>query len=145
MVGLERQDIQGMVVSAYKHLPCAAYILLRVDSAAPARAWISQRVPEVTASAQKHPELSRNLAFTFSGLGKLGLKQEALDGFSFPFQEGMVAEYRSRLLGDTEENDPAGWDWGSKPENSVDVLLLLFGKDQPTVNTEVQRQTAAWA
>ena len=145
MAELERKDIQGLVVSAYKHLHCAAYVLLRVNSAAPARAWISQRVPEIMASEKKHPLLSINLAFSYRGLEKLGLQQEALDGFSFPFQEGMVAEYRSRLLGDSEENDPSGWDWGSKPENSVDVLLLLFGKDQPTLDAEVERQRNACA
>ena len=145
MAELERKDIQGLVVSAYKHLHCAAYVLLQVNSAAAARAWISQRLSEIMASEAKHPALSINLAFTYSGLQKLGLKQDALDGFSFPFQEGMATKYRSRLLGDNDENDPAGWDWGGTSANAVDVLLLLFGKDQPTLDAELQRQEAAFA
>jgi len=113
MAELERKDIQGMVVSAYKHLPCAAYVLLRVKNARQARAWISQRVAEVMASEVKHPALSINLAFSYSGLKNLGLKQDALDAFSFPFKQGMAEESRARLLGDIDENDPSGWDWGA--------------------------------
>ncbi len=142
MAELERKDIQGLVVSAYKHLPCAAYVLLRVKNAAPARKWISQRVPEIMTSEGKHPRHSINLAFTYSGLKNLGLKQDALDDFSFPFQEGMAAKYRSRLLGDAEENAPTAWEWGG-PANTVDVLLLLFGKDEPTLDADLQRQQAS--
>ena len=96
------------------------------------------------ASEVKHPALSINLAFSYSGLKNLGLKQDALDAFSFPFQEGMAAESRARLLGDIDENDPSGWDWGA-PNNPVDVLLLIFGKDETTLNSELERQQSAFA
>jgi len=142
MVELERKDIQGIVVSAYKHLPCATYLLLRIKHAAATRAWIADRIPEITSSEGKHPALSTNLAFTHGGLQSLGLKQDALDGFSFPFQQGMDTDYRSRLLGDTQENDPNGWEWGSAA-NRVDLLLMVFGKDSTVVDAEVLRQQAA--
>jgi Dyp-type peroxidase family len=144
MAELERKDIQGIVVSAYKHLPCAAYLFLRIKNAPQARAWISQRVTEVMASQNKHASLSINLAFTYTGLKNLGLNQNVLDAFSFPFQEGMAAESRARLLGDIDENDPSGWDWGA-PKNPVDVLLLLYAKDETTLNSEMQRQQNAFA
>ena len=145
MVELERKDIQGMVVSAYKHLTCSAYLLLRVTNPVGARTWISERLPDVTTAETKHEKISINLAFTYTGLENLGLPQKGLDGFSFPFQEGMTAEYRSRLLGDIDENDPTGWDWGGSPEDRVDVLLLLFGEDNATVDAELQRQQAGLA
>lgn len=144
MPELERKDIQGIVVSAYKHLPCAAYLLLRIENAPRARAWLSQRVTEVTASENRHSSLSINLAFTYTGLKNLGLDKNVLDAFSFPFQEGMAAESRARLLGDIDENDPSGWDWGA-PRNPVDVLLLLYAKDETTLNSEMQRQQNAFA
>jgi len=84
---LERKDIQGMVVSAYKHLPCAAYLLVQVTDAVKARAWLSGMIAKVTVSENKKSDLSINLAFTFSGLKNLGLKTEVLSTFSFPFQE----------------------------------------------------------
>jgi Dyp-type peroxidase family len=144
MAELERKDIQGIVVSAYKHLPCAAFLLLRVKDAAQARNWLALRASEVMAAEKKHSALSINLAFTFTGLKNLGLNQDTLDAFSFPFQEGMAAESRARLLGDIDENDPSGWDWGA-PHNPVDVLLLLYGKDEATLNAEVQRQQNLFA
>lgn len=138
---LERRDIQGLVVSSYKHLPCAAYVLLRVKDAALARKWLSRRLSEVTAAEGKHPLLSTNLAFSSSGLKNLGLKPEVIASFSFPFQEGMATEHRSRILGDADENAPADWDWGG-PNSAVDTLLLLFAKDETALDTELKRQQA---
>jgi Dyp-type peroxidase family len=144
MAELERKDIQGIVVSAYKHLPCAAYVLLRVSNPAATRQWIADRLPKIMASEAKHATLSINLALTYTGLQSLGLKQNALDGFSFPFQEGIDAEYRSRLLGDTDESAPAGWEWGAAA-NPVDVLLLIFGRDEKILDAEVLKQQTALA
>ena len=142
MVELERKDIQGIVVSAYKHLPCAAFLLLRVRNAQPARTWLAQIATEITASEAKHPSLSINIAFTYSGLKNLGLGQDALDVFSLPFQEGMAAPYRARLLGDNEENAPAGWEWGA-PNNPVDILLMIYGKDEATLKAALEREQKA--
>jgi Dyp-type peroxidase family len=143
MAELELKDIQGIVVSAYKHLHCSAFMLLRVKNAQQARAWIAQRAAEITVSEGKHSSRSVNLAFTYTGLQALGLKQEALDTFSFPFQEGMAVESRARLLGDIDENDPSSWDWGAT-NNPVDILLLVYAKDEATLNTEVDRQQNAF-
>ena len=136
---LERNDIQGLVVSSYKHLTCAAYILLRVSSAASARTWLAQRLGEITTAAGKHPHVSLNVAFTSNGLRALGLKPETLATFSFPFQEGMATEHRSRILGDNDESAPSQWEWGGT-KNSVDLLLLLFAKDEITLDAELKRQ-----
>lgn len=136
---LERDDIQGLVVSSYKHLACAAYLLLRVSDAAAARTWLSQRLGEITTASGKHPHLSLNLAFTSSGLRTLGLKPETLATFSFPFQEGMATEHRSRILGDNNESAPSQWEWGGS-QNTVDLLLLLFATDEPTLDAELKRQ-----
>jgi Dyp-type peroxidase family len=144
MVELERKDIQGIVVSAYKHLRCAAFLLLRVKDAAQARAWLAQVVNEIATSETKRAALSINLAFTYTGLKNLGLGQDALDAFSFPFQEGMAEPSRARLLGDIDENDPSGWGWGTS-NNSVDALLMIYGKDEATVDAAVQREQTAFA
>jgi Dyp-type peroxidase family len=144
MAELEFKDIQGIVVSAYKHLHCSAFMLLRVKNAQQARAWIAQRAADITVSEGKHPSLSVNLAFTSGGLQALGLKQEALATFSFPFQEGIAVESRARLLGDIDENDPSGWDWGA-PNNAVDILLMLYAENQTKLNAEVERQQNEFA
>ncbi len=91
MAELERKDIQGIVVSSYKHLPCAAFLLLRVTNAQKARSWLAQQSSRSWPPRTKTRSLSINMAFTFSGLKNLGLGQDVLDAFSLPFQEGMAA------------------------------------------------------
>jgi Dyp-type peroxidase family len=137
---LERKDIQGLVVSSYKHLPCAAYVLLRVQNAKAARAWLSQHVAEITTSEGKDPDFSTNLAFTWTGLKNLGLSQEVLDTFSRPFQEGMATEHRSRILGDNEENAPTNWVWGGGAHSQVDALLLIYGKDEDLLKLQLEQR-----
>jgi Dyp-type peroxidase family len=137
---LERNDIQGLIVSSYSHLPCAAYLLLRVQNAAAARSWLSQRVTEITTSEGKHAESSTNLAFTWAGLKNLGLKQTVLDTFSPPFQEGMSSVRRSRILGDAGENDPSNWEWGGSSNSAVDALLLVYAKDENVLKAQLEKR-----
>src|SRR5215210_4503624 len=102
MAELERQDIQGLVISGYAHLPCASYLMLRVNDAAPARRWLGRKALEVTTSERKQEGTSLNIALTHRGLTELGLDQETLATFPRAFQEGMATPHRSRILGDAD-------------------------------------------
>jgi len=135
---LERKDIQGLIVSSYKHLPCAAYLLLQVKDATAARAWLARSVGDFTTAETKHPHFSTNVAFTYNGLKKLGLNQEVLATFSFPFQEGMATEHRSRILGDGNENAPSNWEWGGAQDNLVDLLLLVYARDESVLKAQLE-------
>ena len=145
---LERNDIQGLIFSAYttQH-PCAGYVLLHVVNAAAARSWLSRRVGEVTTAEKEKidPKLSINLAFTASGLKNLGLNADMLGSFSFAFQHGMTTPHRSRILGDSDENDPTHWEWGGLAGTSVDVLLMVFASDESVLKTELLRQQKEYA
>ena len=46
--GLETHDIQGLVLSGYRRLPQAAYVMLRVDQPERRGDWLSTLVPRVT-------------------------------------------------------------------------------------------------
>src|SRR5438046_10696278 len=109
---LDAADIQGLVVSAFGHLPCAAYRLLRVTDAGAARTWLRPFIDRVTTAERKQDHRSLNVAITFSGLQALGLGADALTTFPVAFREGMASPRRSRVLGDSAENDPAIWAWG---------------------------------
>ena len=139
----DMKDIQGFVMSGYAHLPCVSYIMLRVTDAAAARRWLQNLVAEVTTSEGKQKISCLNVAFTHHGLKELGLEESALDSFSRPFIEGMATTHRSRILGDKDDNAPAKWDWGGDEESTaIDILLLLFGQDEPTLDSVVnQHQT----
>lgn len=142
---LDREDIQGLVVSSYKHLPWAAFLLAQIKDADAARRWLSDHVREITASQAKQTKSSCNLALTWTGLKNLGLSEDVLDTFSLAFQEGMATDYRSRILGDTEENLPSQWDWGGDPSRQIDMLLLIYAKDQGELNSQVEARQAEFA
>jgi Dyp-type peroxidase family len=137
---LERKDIQGLIVSSYKHLPCAAFLLLQIRNAAAVRGWLARQVGNITTAEKKHSHFSMNLAFTHPGMQKLGLSNDTLATFSSPFQEGMATARRSQVLGDDDVNDPSNWEWGSGAR-VIDVLLLLYAIDEPTLETQLAQRS----
>ena len=139
MFELEQNDVQGLVVTSYGNLPCATYLLLRVNDPASARKWLTQHVADITVSVKGDTQFATNLAFTCTGLKSLGLAEKVLSTFSRPFQEGMATEHRQRVLGDQDENDPDNWGWGNN-DKQVDALLLIFAADEDVLKAQVQRR-----
>jgi Dyp-type peroxidase family len=127
---LQREDIQGIILSGYVHLPWSAFVLLTIDPAqAPgARRWLGTIADEVTTAVkQNEPKpVNVNVALTNRGLTRLGLDRATLDSFAIPFIDGMNSPLRSRILGDCEpDGTPKSWRWGGR-DNAVDVLLMLY-------------------
>jgi len=141
--------MQGLVARAYGHLTHAAYLLLDVRQPEAARSWLAQLagvVNRADVGAEDKPCV--NVAFTWGGLRRLGLPEEALATFPRPLQEGMVTEHRSRLLGDTGPNDPAGWRWGRPqpdPGPQVGALLMIFAGSEEALAEEQARHQAAYS
>src|SRR5216684_3801052 len=109
MVKLNRGDIQGIIFSAYSHLTCACYLLLRIEDAAAARHWLSGIADKITTADGKEDVSSLNLALTYCGLKKLGLNQATLNTFPIAFREGVASQNRSRILGDINNSAPSAW------------------------------------
>lgn len=121
----ELDDIQGLVMSGFKQLPYAFYLLLHIDDGLAARRWLQQVLKDVTHSDHvrgKPNDYALNVAFTHSGMKALGLEEAALRTFSTPFIEGMSDYLRARILGD----EPEDWLWGNNTGQSEDILLLVF-------------------
>jgi Dyp-type peroxidase family len=134
---LEFEDIQGIVISAYSKLTCASYVPLRVDDAPKAKQWLAAMASEVTKAVKPTgdgPRTNMNLAITHGGLKKLGVPDDVLTTFSFPFIDGMASERRSRILGDTEASAPLNWQWGNDA-NPVDIILMLYAVDDGTIDS----------
>jgi Dyp-type peroxidase family len=95
---------QGIVVSGFSDLPVAQALFLACGDPPPAEkksAWLDalMTVAPITDSDGKD-ERAASIAFTWTGLQKLGLDQDALASFAAPFREGMYQEDRLRRLGD---------------------------------------------
>jgi Dyp-type peroxidase family len=129
METLDLHDIQGIVARGFGNLHAACYVLLEIVEPRAAGAWLGGLVGRLTTSQTRPEGTALNLAFTPSGLEKLGLPPDALGKFSDEFVHGMTTPHRRRILGDMEENAPERWRWGG-PGGALDALLLLFAADE---------------
>jgi Dyp-type peroxidase family len=145
---LEFDDIQGLVQRGYKELPLAEYLLLEVTDPLQARrslAHLANVVEPATAQGcdKKDRVSAIHLALTWHGLRRLGLNRDILDQFPLEFREGMVTEHRKRLLGDSDNSDPAHWHWGNKKEMAdgeeqwhtdphLHIIVMLYAQNDST-------------
>ena len=145
---IELEDVQGYVLREYRNLKYSRFTLLKVTDRVEARKWINGICDQLTNAEKVNidelPDTALNIAFAKDGLLKMGLSEKNLDTFAPPFKEGMVTEHRRRLLGDVDSSDPREWQWG-KPDNfpkvenngeayhnQVEIILMVFGKDETT-------------
>lgn len=117
-------DVQGLVRFGYAKMTEACYFLLKIGDPRAARQWLAQ-APVTTAEQRESPS-ALQVAFTCEGLRQLKVPEEVIVGFSTEFITGMAGDpSRSRRLGDTDENSPAKWRWGS-PEDVPHAVVMLF-------------------
>jgi deferrochelatase/peroxidase EfeB len=142
----ELADIQRLVFSGFPQYPKALYSLFRITDPQQARAWLEERIDFVARSdADNGREVQLAIAFTYSGLGALGLHETALASFIPEFRQGMTAPHRARVLGDVDDDgrpDTSRWRWGAGNER-VDMLCAVFAKEG--VNLEELCDPAAYA
>ena len=118
MSNVELPDIQALVRHGYGYFKDAVYCLFHIEDKTGFGDWLEDLRKTwlddayVRKGELAPEEFSVAIAFTASGLRKLGLA-EALNTFPSEFQEGMVVKHRSRLLGDEGDNCPSGWEWGA--------------------------------
>jgi Dyp-type peroxidase family len=130
---LEREDIQANVLSspAWKR---AEYRFLTIEDPKAFRPAILRLLESgdhdfITAQgfedARKDRSLSRsmNIAFTWSGLERLGIAKEYLNGMPLAFRQGMAA--RADILGDVGEWAPDKWQ-GMLGHCEIHVLIATF-------------------
>ena len=135
---LERGDIQGLVVRAYR-MPRAAYLFFRFPAAASARSWLGAVADPLTTATEwdATPDWCLNLGLTYPGLQALGLPAASLGSFPDDFREGMAARAAARL-GDTDEDLPAYWETNPPfADRSVHAVLLVSARTQEELDRQV--------
>jgi len=142
---LEFADMQGLVARAYGNLPFARYVLCRINEPAAARAWLRGLTDSVfTADRPSDDGPCLNLAFTWDGLRRLGLPDDALATFPKAMAEGMVTPRRSRILGDVGASDPSTWRWGGggPDRGALHVLVMIFAGTEEALDQEHRTRRA---
>ncbi len=99
------------------------------------------------------PEVALFVAFTASGLGKLGIPGpqdgQGMAALLAPFYQGMSS--RERILRDGGPSAPATWQWSDTPwtgaperKNSVDAVLLAYGMSPADCQAAILAQVNAF-
>lgn len=126
MSTLVKKEIQGLIIRGYSNLPNAIYLLIQIADAEKAKKWLGEISNVITDGDSKPDTSAINIAFTLSGMKKLGLSQTALQTFSGEFEEGMSTEHKQLMFGDYGKSDPKNWNWGGPHCPEVHVMLMLY-------------------
>lgn len=126
---LDLFDIQGNIVKAYGRFDFvkARYIFYRIYKEVEGRQFVKSLLKDITTSEAwgenkiPIPEVTTNIAFTYSGLKHLGLPRQSLQSFPQEFVMGMKA--RRSILGDDGPSAPEHWDsiWNNKAEKTTET------------------------
>lgn len=136
-MNIEKKDIQGLLIRGHGELSEGAYLLLHIESAAKARGWLGEMLPQITDGESKPPVARLQIAFTHAGLARLGCGSDVLSGFLVEFIHGMDSPYRTRILGDLDESAPEKWRWGGPESPAVHVLLCAYAVDEKALEEQL--------
>ncbi len=126
---LELDDIQHILLTRTPAMT-GRYEFLSFDDPAGGRAWLTALVDRVQSAADARATMDSSerwitLAFTWRGLGALGVPEEALATFPDEFREGMPA--RADILGDTGAGHPDNW-VGGLAGDDLHAIAILFAR-----------------
>src|SRR5208337_1848912 len=129
---LDFHDIQGLVLNGYGHLDHSRFLFFKIVDARAAKRWLTVIASQVSSAKRRRgedelPGSQTNIAFTRSGMEKLGLPHDTLTAFPREFQMGMAAPERARKLGDLGPSAPEGWQFGGPNTPNIDLLVKLYG------------------
>ncbi len=131
---LDLDDIQGLLARGYRSLRHARFTIFAIPGPAPGHALLSWLLPQVTTAGRFSSASALHVAFTATGLGRLGLPDSVIAGFSAEFTGGLTAPDRSRFLGDVEDSGPRSWAWGGPQGPPADGLILLYAATPEVLN-----------
>jgi len=124
---VERADVQGLMLYAYKQHRRSRFYLLKFAGGQP-REWLRRALTDVTSGAENRDGRYRfNVAFSARGLQALGLTEQDLGTFQREFVQGMAHPERSHVLGDRYSDEPSRWQWGNAAE-PIDAVAMLYAR-----------------
>src|SRR4030095_7813961 len=139
MTALELSEIQAFLFNEYKEMGSSKYYLLQIKDVTAAKKFLAEIAEHITHANATTNETCLNIGFTSNGLIALGYNnEENMHTFSREFREGMVTAHRQRLLGDFDSSDPSKWQWGGPNNERVDIILMVFGKNETIAENHFQ-------
>lgn len=126
-IQVNHKDVQALFRGFSRHWPIGRFYYCRYESREAGLELLKELgSPTSYADLDDLPDVARNVALTFSGLRKLELNPEVLEGFPGDFRQGMWA--RAELNRDIGENAPEKWDKIWRKEGRVHVWIGIYAK-----------------
>lgn len=141
---LEKDEIQTLILSGMSHYKQSAVNVITLpgsadnpnpEQAAKCRDILADMVKKVGHGERPGGTQVDQIAFSATGLAKLG-RRDLIADFPYPFRAGMAA--RAAALGDTGEDAPENWEWGSEKEAGDVVLISYLAETPPPPNPKLQ-------
>jgi len=138
---LELDDIQHILLTRTPALT-GRYVFVSFADADCGQAWLKALLPTVRSAAAVGVGEADNswvtIAFTWSGLARLGVGPAALASFPDAFRQGMAA--RAEVLGDTGRNGPEHWVDGTNRPDLHAIAILFARNDDERQRCEAEHQ-----
>lgn len=132
-MALELNNMQGLLIRGFGNLQGAQYVMLNFSDAVQAKGYLKELLPLITPGDEKPTDHALQVAFTYEGISFLQMPAEGLESFSREFKEGMTEPHRQFVLGDSGDNDPKNWEWGSPEQEIIHMLLMVFSETKETL------------
>jgi Dyp-type peroxidase family len=174
---IETEEVQTLVLRGLGSMPVMQCGLVSLPPGADLAGWTAQLARSVNFGNQDpdpqrwhhqlvggafglrsgpmpdRPEVALFVAFTASGLGKMGIPgpQDGLGmaGFLAPFYQGMSS--RERILRDGGPSRPSKWEWSDSlwtgapaKRDAVDAVLLAYGMTPADCDNAIRIQAAMY-
>lgn len=124
-------------LSRLRHSHCMIVELSAQES--DCRGWLKAIEPSLSFGEQTSVHRAAVLAFSPSGLRKLGMNDADLGTFPAVFRNGMTAASRARVLGDVKQNAPENWAWGGN--GGMDAVFVLYAENSEDLHEDVRANT----
>lgn len=135
---IEWDDIQGNILNGYgSQFGHGVHLLLHADTAEAARRCLGQVGGQVTTAARwppsYRPPTTLNVAVTYSGFKRLGLRQSLVDRFPEAFRQS--TRKRAASLGDAGPSAPRRWD-KHLGTGHVHLVLTVFAQNRKDLSDQ---------
>lgn len=123
---LETRDIPSLIFGGFSGLTHATCLILNLSgNPDDCKGWLRTIAGSIAHGDVPPNDSALVVAFSQTGLRKLGLDDSDLATFPVAFQHGMAAPWRASALGDSGSSAPEAWWWGSQAR-AADAVMLVY-------------------
>ena len=138
-------EVPTLVLGGLRRLRFGKCIVLKLAAEAGAnKEWLRQVEPHIGYGDRLLARTVVAVAFSASGLRKLGLNDGHLVTFPVSFQQGSAVPWRARAMSDLGVSAPENWKWGTRA-HEADAVMLVYAVDEPLLGSLMAERTAEFA